>query len=273
MVTQTEGSWERPTHTRVRAHTRTHRQTQHKGTLRKWETSSIHLPSRRYNVTCITMSYVAWCAHEKPEPASVRPTVPTARHFLISWRRTLPASSSFISVVKEACSFGTTLTDGVNYYSLQHYSWLDGVQGNLLSYRVCETRPVSRIMAEPIRQRQSHSIEIKPRWKSWSWETSPERLSDAGNYSSANTPADLQLLYHLIRALWRQKSACGRMWQNESSCLTWVCCWQQRLPLPVKGKPNLVSGFTLRASGGNMVLLGLLSLNRMDHIMREGSDS
>lgn len=79
------------------------------------------------------------------------------------------------------------------------------------------------------RQRQSHSIEIKPRWKSWSWETSPERLSDAGNYSSANTPADLQLLYHLIRALcgWGVMrlgpgggSARGRMWWNESSCLT-----------------------------------------------------
>lgn len=112
--------------------------------------------------------------------------------------------------MKKACSCGKTLTDGVNYYSLRHYSWLDGVQGNLLSYHVCETRPVSRIMAEPIRQRQSHSIEIKPLWKSCSWETSPERLSDAGNYSSANTPADLQLLYHLIRALWKQKG----LWQN-----------------------------------------------------------
>lgn len=125
---------------------------------------------------------VAPCVSEKPEPTSM-------------W----PISAS--SVMKKACSCGETLMDGVNHYSLQHYSWLDGVQGNLLSYHVCETRPVSRIMAEPIRQRQSHSIEIKPRWKSCSWETSPERLSDASNYSSANTPADLQLLYHLIRAL------------------------------------------------------------------------
>lgn len=112
--------------------------------------------------------------------------------------------------MKKACSCGETLMDGVNHYSSQHYSWLDGVQGNLLSYHVCETRLVSRIMAEPIRQRQSHSIEIKPQWKSCSWETSPERLSDASNYSSANTPADLQLLYHLIRALWKQKG----LWQN-----------------------------------------------------------
>lgn len=103
-----------------------------------------------------------------------------------------------------------TLMDGVNHYSPQHYSWLDSIQGNLLSYHVCETRLVSRIMAEPIRQRQSHTIEIEPRWKSRSWKTSPECLSDVSNYSSANTPTDLQLLYHLIRALWKQK----RLWHN-----------------------------------------------------------
>lgn len=108
--------------------------------------------------------------------------------------QSLPVRSSFISVMKNACSCEETLMDGVNHYSLRHYSWLDSIQGNLLSYHVCETRPVSRIMAEPILQRQSHSIEIKSQWKSCSWETSPERLSDASNYSSANTPAHLQLL-------------------------------------------------------------------------------
>lgn len=140
----------------------------------------------------------------------------------ISDSPTVPASCSVLSVVRKANSFGTTPMDGVNYYSLQHYPSLDGVQGNLLSYHVCETRPVSRIMAEPIRQRQSHSIEIKPRWKSCSWETSPERLSDAGNYSSANTPADLQLLYHLIRALWMQKALVAEC--DEMSQVAWPEC-------------------------------------------------
>lgn len=126
--------------------------------------------------------------------------VPPTRHLRYSASDS-PSASGFITVMKKACSYREILMDGVNYYSLRHYSWLDGIQGNLLSYHVCETRPVSRTAAEPIRQRESHSIEIKPQWKSCSWETSPKRLSETSNYSSANMPADLQLLYHLIRAL------------------------------------------------------------------------
>lgn len=192
---------------------------------------------------------VAWFAHEKS------PCGPLCLKHAVSHSPSLPANSIFISVEKKARRFWTTLKDGVNYYSLQHYSLLDSVQGNLLSYHVCETRPVSRIMVEPIRQRQTHSIEIKPRWKSCSWETSPERLSDTGNYASANTPADLQLLYHLIRALWKQKALVAGC--DEMSWVAWHDCVVDYSDCHCQEKGNQTQSVDLhlRASGGSAVPL------------------
>lgn len=52
------------------------------------------------------------------------------------------------------------------------------------------------------------------------------------------------------------------MWLNESSCLTWMCCWLQELSLPGKESPNTAPGFTLRAgSSSSGVSMSPLSLN------------
>lgn len=178
METKTQGSWEAPHTQRYKNHIK-----------KKVGDLVPRFPAFITPSPCGTLASAPWWAltlYEQPDPTSVWPISANTPLVIVRLCQRAAALSA-----DERCSCGETLTDGVNYYSSRRYSWLDGVQANLLSYHVCETRPVSRIGPEPIRQKQYHATEIEPLWKSWSWETSPECLSDAGNYSSANTPADL----------------------------------------------------------------------------------